>query len=290
MIVPLSLTEKDQLKALLQQALLEDCPHGDITSDLFCIQGVATAQLVAKQNGIFYGQAVIDCLIADFFPTLTVVFFKYDGDPLKPQDSVCELSGSIVDILKIERIMLNIIQRLSGIATHTSRHVHALHNPTIAVMDTRKTTPLYRFLERKAVLAGGGVNHRFSLSDMVLLKENHLTQLAKTGQLSQLGARIKAAKQTHPSLVIEVEIEASDQLKELDLGMADIIMLDNFGMTDLQDALELCIKKYPLIKREISGNIALDNIATYRELSIHRISVGGLTHSAPAFDFSLLIR
>ena len=197
---------------------------------------------------------------------------------------------SLKTVLKAERVMLNFIQRLSGIATTTSHFVARLNNPKIHVLDTRKTTPLYRFLERQAVVAGGGENHRLNLSDMVLLKENHLTQLANEGRLHQLHQLMETFKKTHPNIWIEIEIETIEQLQTMDLTLADVIMLDNFNLQTIEPAVKLCKILGFKALIEVSGNVTLDNIGRFSHLPIDRISVGSLTHSHKALDLSLLIQ
>ena len=181
------------------------------------------------------------------------------------------------------------IQKLSGIATLTKAFVDALDNPNISVLDTRKTTPGLRFLEKEAVLAGGGVNHRLSLSDMVLIKENHLSLLAKEAHVNTLPDRIKDFKTRHPSFTIEIEVTSLAQLTSIDFSYIDFVLLDNFSIEDVKKAVSTCKKSASHLKIECSGNITLKTIGYYRNLNIDRISVGSLTHSAGALDMSLLI-
>ena len=169
----------------------------------------------------------------------------------------------------------------------TATYVKTLNNSAIAICDTRKTTPGLRFLEKAAVKAGGGVNHRFNLSDMILIKENHLAVLEKAGGLTSLTTLIDQAKQRQPNLKAEIEIENIQQLHDLDLSLCDYIMLDNFSIADIPQAASLCRQLYPKAKIEVSGNVSLTTISSYRHLDIDRISVGALTHSVPAFDISL---
>lgn len=216
--------------------------------------------------------------------------FKHDGDIVRPGDKIAEFKGAIAALLKAERVMLNFVQRLSGISTVTKQFVETLNNPLIKVMDTRKTTPNMRLLEKNAVLAGGGANHRFGLSDMILIKENHLAQLAKENRIQDLPLLLSTFKQANPKTKIEIEIETPDQLEQLDLRFVDIVMLDNFSMANIHKALDIYKEHHFTFELEVSGNITLDTIAQYRELDIHRISVGSLTHSVRALDLSLLIQ
>ena len=286
-MIEMAPVEKKQLAYLITSALEEDCPNGDITSELFLTHGQSNAQLVAKEAGVFFGEDILHYLCDAYH--ITLVLFKQDGDWVDAKTVVCHLSGDRLMMLKIERVLLNFLQRLSGIATQTRAYVRALNNPNIALMDTRKTTPLLRFLERRAVVAGGGVNHRNSLSDMILLKENHLAQLAKKGQLIELTKLIAAAKQQYPTIKVELEIEHTDQLIYFDYDLVDVVMFDNFCLDDVKKGVEICQKRRILSQIEVSGNVGLDTIASYSNVPIHRISVGSLTHSVKALDLSLLL-
>lgn len=186
--------------------------------------------------------------------------------------------------------MLNIIQRSSGIATLTHTFIKRLNTPKIKICDTRKTTPGLRLLEKQAVCAGGGTNHRFSLSDMILIKENHLKVIKSEGNIHQLSKKIKHLKHHQPHLKAEIEIETLRQLQSFDLSEFDYILLDNFDFTILPTAIEECRRLYPNVEIEISGNVSLETIHKYRFFDINRISIGSLTHSAKAFDISLLVR
>ena len=316
------------LKSLLKMALDEDCPQGDITTDFFLSSNSpAKAILSAKEPGIFYGEEVIQTIFEVLCPfqnktgpatlskslqspisigsfhdlkagfhfetgintNIKLEFTQKNAATLSNQDVICTLEGPLPILLKAERVMLNITQHLSGIATTTKAFVQALNNPKIDILDTRKTTPLYRSLERHAVLAGGGKNHRFSLSDMVLLKENHLAGIEKAGHLSRLKELMVGFKHQHPTKKIEIEIETLDQLKTLDLSEADYILLDNFNLDLIEPAVTLCQLRGFKAEIEISGNVTLDTISRYAHLPIHRISVGSLTHSPKALDLSLRI-
>jgi len=279
-----------ELKKLLQKALAEDCPGQDITSAFFLKAGSqTTARLIAKEPGLFYGEEIIQGVFQSEDPSVQINVLKDNGQVVKKGDMIAQFSGSVTSILKAERVMLNLLQRLSGIASLTAQYVKALNNPSIKVLDTRKTTPLWRFLEKKAVVAGGGFNHRENLSDMVLLKENHLSQMAKDGTLKNFGKMVKAFKQTNPNLDIEVEIETLDQLETLSLEAVDFILLDNFELDLVEKAVEICKRKKYKAQIEVSGNITLDTIKNYSKMPIQRISVGSLTHSAKALDLSLLV-
>lgn len=279
------------LETLLLSALEEDCPTGDITTQFFLNQEAkAKATLIAKASGIFFGKIVVETLFKGLQHPYHILWSIQDGQTVNPQDVICTIETTLPILLKAERVMLNFLQRLSGIATTTHAFVKALNNPKIALLDTRKTTPLYRFLEREAVKAGGGTNHRLNLSDMVLLKENHLTQMAHENTLNQLGSLMSHFKTNHPDKKIEIEIETLNQLETLDLHHADIIMLDNFALTDISQAVALCKSRGFKAKIEVSGNVTLETIGQFTALPIDRISVGSLTHSPKALDLSLLIQ
>ncbi len=269
------------IKDLIDLALKEDCPDVDLTSRYFVPEnGPGTAAIIAKESGIFFGSDVLHTLFKDTH------LFKSDGSEVTPGDKICEIRDSAHNLLLGERVLLNLVQHLSGISTLTSQFVQRLNNPNIKILDTRKTTPLWRSLEKQAVVAGGGHNHRHSLSDMVLIKENHLTAFLKTHTASELPKFFQKFKLEHPTIPIEIEIESMQQLDEFDLRLVDYILLDNFALAEISAAIEKC-KKYSA-EIEISGNITLDNIHHYSHLEIHRISVGQLTHSARALDLSMV--
>ncbi len=279
-----------QLETLIQQSILEDAPTGDITvNSLFSTPTAAKANLVAKQAGIFYGSTIIQTIFNLYDKKATLTIYVQDGQKLKKGDLICSIVSTHHILLLIERTLLNLLQRLSGIATLTHTFVTTLNNPKIAICDTRKTTPGLRFLEKSAVKAGGGTNHRIGLSDMILIKENHLKVLEHSQRLNQLPILLQNAKQKSSDLLVEIEIEAIEQLTQLDLSLCDYIMLDNFSLSDLPAACASCRQLYPHAQIEISGNVTLDNIAQYKDFDIDRISIGALTHSVCALDISLLI-
>ena len=279
---------QENLEALLLSALKEDIPSEDISTDLVMSADVqGNARIIGKETGIFYGRNILDTIFNCLDGTVTVQTEIQDGDPIQKNDCICELKGSLKTILKAERVLLNFLQRLCGVATQTRRFVTALDNPEIQVLDTRKTSPGLRALEKGAVLAGGGANHRFGLSDMILLKENHLSALEQQEKLSDLDALIVSFKKRNPGIKVEVEIETLAQLRTYGLMNVDYIMLDNFKLSDIEPAVQLCQDRGLNAEIEISGNITLDRITDYRDLPIQRISVGALTHSVTALDLSL---
>ncbi|MBH38489.1 nicotinate-nucleotide diphosphorylase (carboxylating) [bacterium] len=278
------------LTDLIKQAILEDAPTGDITvSSLFSTSLSQQARLLAKQDGIFFGSDIIRAFLSCYDPAHRITFYVNDGDSLTQHTPICDFESKFDIILLIERSMLNLVQRLSGIASLTHTFIKTLNSPSIAICDTRKTTIGIRSLEKAAVKAGGGTNHRFGLSDMILIKENHLTLLEKQDTLANLDKPITLAKSKNPNLKAQIEIETIDQLNVLSLNAFDYIMLDNFSLHDIPHATTLCRECYPHLQIEVSGNISLKTIAQYRSFDIDRISVGALTHSAPSFDMSLLL-
>lgn len=280
---------REYLLQLLTNALYEDCPNEDITANLVMDPTLmGHAKIIAKSSGIFYGEEIIETLFSINDPKAEIRIFKHNGDFVAKGDVICTICSYSQTILKIERVLLNFIQRLSGVATTTHQYVQKLNNPSIKILDTRKTTPMMRFLEKKAVLAGGGANHRFGLSDMVLLKENHLHELRKSGKLQSLSCIIRDFKAKNPNVRVEIEIETLAELQEWDLSEVDIIMFDNFAFEDISKGIEICRTKGYHALLEVSGNITLDNIHLYGQFPIQRISIGHLTHSVEAMDLSLL--
>ena len=276
------------LKELLETAIEEDAPTGDITTEYFVGTGkIGQARLISKAEGIFYGEEIITALFEILDQSVKISFSKHNGNFITSGDVIAQFEGSIPKILLAERVMLNFVQRLSGIATLTNQFVTKLNNSKISILDTRKTTPLFRSLERKAVIAGGAQNHRFGLSDMVLLKENHLRAMVISGEIKKLSEKIKVLKQKKPWVQIEIEIENLTQLQEWDLKEVNMILLDNFKLDEIAQAVNLAKHQNPNVLIEISGNVTLENIAQYRNFPIDRISVGALTHSARALDLSL---
>ncbi|MBT5855502.1 carboxylating nicotinate-nucleotide diphosphorylase [bacterium] len=279
------------LTKLIRMALEEDIPNGDISTELVVPNDQQSeAVIIAKAPGAFYGSQVMTMIMDQVDPASSLSFEVKDGDTFLKGDSLIHLSGATHSLLKAERTLLNFLQRLCGVASQTKRFVDALDSPNIHVLDTRKTTPGWRDLEKAAVLAGGGMNHRQGLSDMVLLKENHLSALDSQGRLNDLGQLILAFKTQHPGVLVEVEIETLDQLETLSLDHVDMLLLDNFALDQIHPAVSILKKRGLSPDIEISGNITLDTISKYRGYPIHRISVGALTHSVPALDLSLLFQ
>ncbi len=273
----------------IKNALHEDKPTIDVTSDLLLSDAhQATAHVISKAHGVFFGQPIIDG-ITSITPSLSCEQLLNDGDNVAPNDICVTITGDLRTIVEIERTLLNFLQRLSGIATITSEFVTALNDPSIAILDTRKTTPLLRDLEKQAVLSGGGRNHRFGLHDMVLVKENHLHLYLHHYGIEAFNQKINAHKKSHPTIPIEIEIPSFSLLKQLDLTHVDIVMFDNMSLHALAECIDYLNTQPASPLKEVSGNITLDSISLYKGIDIDRISIGSLTHSVNALDLSLLV-
>jgi nicotinate-nucleotide pyrophosphorylase (carboxylating) len=277
-------SNKLQTEETIDRALAEDLGKGDVTTEAL-IPGDRRGAgfIVAKNEGILAGINVAKQVFHRVDPELRVEILLEDGARVKAGSKVAEVSGSIASILKAERVALNFLQRLSGIASETNRYVEAVGGLPVRIMDTRKTTPALRSLEKHAVKAGGGENHRMNLGDGILIKDNHLAALRSQGlNIKQIVAR---ARQNSPErLPIEVEVgTVSEALEAVEAG-ADVVMLDNMRLEDMRKAVK-SIRGRALI--EASGGVALDNVRAVAETGVDFISIGALTHSARALDISL---
>ena len=261
-------------------ALDEDVGSGDLTSLYFIPeQRISKGRIFAKEPCLIAGVDVVRRTYQKIDPGLKLVDALHDGSLGKPGETVIELSGSTRSILTGERVALNFLQRLSAIATLTSQFVAAVAGTGVTILDTRKTTPGLRALEKAAVRAGGGRNHRMGLYDGVMVKDNHL--MAKP----QLEDAIRSVRQAHPGVLIEVEADAIDQVREFVLLTGiDVILLDNMSADQLRACVSL---RRPGLKFEASGGITLSNVRQIAESGVDFISVGQLTHSARAIDYSL---
>jgi nicotinate-nucleotide pyrophosphorylase (carboxylating) len=275
---------KSQIEEIIDRALAEDLGKGDVTTEaLISSNQQGTGFIVAKKEGILAGTGVAKQVFHRVDPELKVEILTEDGARVKQGTKMVKVSGSIASILKAERVALNFLQRLSGIATETNRYVARVEGLPVRIMDTRKTTPGLRSLEKYAVKAGGGENHRMNLGDGVLIKDNHLAGLRSRGlDIKEVVAR---ARQNAPQrLPLEVEVKTvSEALEAVEAG-ADIVMLDNMNLEDMRKAVKT-IHGRALI--EASGGITLDNVRAVAETGVDFISIGALTHSARALDISL---
>jgi nicotinate-nucleotide pyrophosphorylase (carboxylating) len=278
------LPNKSHIEEIIDTALAEDLGIGDTTTDAL-IRGdeQGTGFIVSKEGGILAGVRVAEQVFHRLDPELKVEVFLADGAEVKSGTRVAEVSGSITSILKAERVALNFLQRLSGIASDTNRYVERVKGLPVRIMDTRKTTPGLRLLEKYAVTMGGGKNHRMNLSDGILVKDNHLAILQSQG-LNIKEIVVKARQNAPHRLPVEVEVRTvAEALEAVEAG-ADIIMLDNMNLEDMRKAVE-SIHGRALI--EASGGITLDNVRAIAETGVNYISIGALTHSARALDISL---
>ncbi len=281
---PLLAISPAQLRQIAEQALTEDLGWGDITSDYFIPAHLtAQADFVARNSGVIAGLAVSAAVYAATDENLKFDPIITDGSRVERGTKIARVSGSARNILRGERVALNFMQRLSGVASLTRRYADAIAGTSARIVDTRKTTPGLRDLEKYAIRAGGGFNHRRNLSDGVMLKDNHLAAL-KAANLS-LSEALKQVRLQLPHLVkIEVEVDRLDQIEEALLGGADVILLDNMNPDQLRQAVEL-IKGRAIT--EASGGVNLETVRAIAESGVNLISVGALTHSAPALDIGL---
>ena len=268
------------IDAYIKQALLEDINYEDITTNAI-VDDLATASitLYSKEEGMIAGLSVFSRVFELLDQDITITLLKKDGDKIYPKDKLATIQGKVRTILTGERTALNFLQRMSGIATYTNYVLNLLHGTNIKVFDTRKTTPNMRIFEKYAVKIGGGYNHRYNLSDGILIKDNHIDA---AGGITQAIEKIRS----HDSYIkkIEVEVETISQVKEALFAKADIIMLDNMDVKTMKEAIAI-INHQALI--ECSGNVTKESIALLKELNIDYISCGALTHSAPILDISL---
>ncbi len=278
------------LQTLIINAYAEDIPNGDVTTDLTVDPAIyGQAIIITKEPGVFFGKAIVAECIAAVDPSLTTELWVNDGDVLERGMRLIRIQGRLASLLKLERVLLNFLQRLCGIASTTAAFVVALDNPSIHLLETRKTTPLLRDLEKQAVVAGGGHNHRINLSDMVLIKENHLIAMESAGVLHTLRDRLRAHRLADPNIKIEIEIETLGQIDTLPLELADVVMFDNFPPEMIAQGAQRMADRGITAQIEVSGNVTLDTIRLFRDLPIQRISVGALTHSVKSLDLSMRI-
>jgi nicotinate-nucleotide pyrophosphorylase (carboxylating) len=284
----LTQSELDSVAGLIRRALEEDVGTGDVTSLSTVPPGSGSrARIVAKADGIVAGMQTASDVFTTVDPSVQVIPSCTDGTAVAAGDLVMELAGPSRSLLSTERTALNFLQRLSGIATLTGQHVAKIEGTGATILDTRKTTPGWRILEKQAVVAGGGVNHRIGLWDMVLIKENHIR--AAGGITNAVNACRTWIAGNRPSpLKIEVETRNQTEIEEaLEVG-CDRIMLDNMPPEILRKAVILIRAHTPIVEIEASGNVSLDNVREIAETGVDFISIGALTHSAPALDLSLL--
>jgi len=267
---------------IVARALAEDVGTGDITT-LATVDGEARcrAQIVAKTEGVVAGLFVVEATLRALDPDVSFAYRVQDGSRVRPHLAVADLEGQTRAILTGERTALNFLQRMSGIATLTARYVEAVRGTKARILDTRKTAPGLRLLDKCAVRAGGGQNHRTGLFDGVLIKDNHIRA---AGGIAAAVARVRA----RPDAVRKLEVEAQTlgQVQEALAAGVDVIMLDNMSLDEVRQAMGTIAGR---AETEVSGGVTLETVRAYSECGVNYISIGALTHSAPALDFSLEI-
>jgi nicotinate-nucleotide pyrophosphorylase (carboxylating) len=278
------MNENDLIESLLNNAFAEDINDGDHTT-LSCIPETAygKAQLLIKEKGVLAGVEIAKRVFHKFDPEIKMQVFIQDGMEVNPGDVAFIVEGKVQSLLQTERIVLNLMQRMSGIATTTRKYVRQLEGLHTRVLDTRKTTPGLRLLEKKAVKIGGGVNHRIGLFDMILLKDNHVDF---AGGIENAITKAKEyLKVKNKNLKIEIEVRNLDELDQvLKIGGVDRIMLDNFDIPATKEAVKRINGRF---ETESSGGITFDTLRDYAECGVDFISVGALTHSVKGLDMSL---
>ncbi|MBU1598937.1 carboxylating nicotinate-nucleotide diphosphorylase [bacterium] len=268
--------------AIIRMALTEDIGEGDITSASIIPKGFSVScEIIAKEEGVLAGIDIAEAVFSEQDPKLKIDKEKRNGEILTSGDRVLQVSGEAREILCTERTALNFLQRLSGIATLTKKFVEAVSG-RCKIYDTRKTTPALRRMEKYAIMAGGGGNHRFGLFDEILIKENHIAIACGIEEA------IRRVREKHPKRFIEIETENLEEVKTAISCGVSRIMLDNFSLSEMKEAIRL-IREAENIEIEVSGNIELSNIKEIAELAPDIISCGKLTHSLSSLDFSLKI-
>ncbi|NPE21328.1 carboxylating nicotinate-nucleotide diphosphorylase [Fusibacter sp. A1] len=270
------------IEAALKNAFIEDNHYIDVTSDMLIEKHLqATGLMTSKADGIICGTEVVDQAFLLLDPSAKITWYVGEGEAVVVGQELMKVDGDARALLKAERIALNFMQRMCGIATMTKSFVEALDNPLVKLVDTRKTTPLFRPFEKYSVFIGGACNHRYNLSDAVMIKDNHILVCGGIRQ-----AVDKARKMLGHTIKIEVEVESLDQLKEAIEANADIIMLDNMSTEMIREAVAINAKRAIL---EVSGNVTIDRLNELGKTGIDVISSGALTHSYPVMDISFNI-
>ncbi len=275
------------LDKIILDAIREDLGDGDHSTLAVIPEGkTGKARLMAKENGIIAGLSLAEIVYGKFNKEIFVEFYFKDGDKINKGDIIFEVSGNARDILSSERLVLNFMQRMSGIATYTRRLADLIDDLPVQLLDTRKTTPNLRMLEKWAVLIGGGANHRIGLFDMIMLKDNHIDLAGGIRMAVEKTAEYLA--KTGKELKIEIETRNLEEVEEVvNIGQVDIIMLDNMNLKDMRTAVEMIDGKF---KTEASGNVNENTIREIAKCGVDFISVGALTHSIKSLDLSLLTK
>jgi nicotinate-nucleotide pyrophosphorylase (carboxylating) len=274
----------DEIRRTVQLALAEDIGDGDVTTLATVPENSAlTVAMRAREFLVVAGLPIVEAAFRELSPDVRIESLAHDGHRAKAGEDLLRISGPARAILTAERVALNFVQRLSGIATLTAQFVDAIQGTHAQILDTRKTTPGLRRLEKYAVACGGGVNHRFGLSDMVLIKDNHLAAL-RGAEPNAVAAAVKQARAKYPQLKIEVEADTLEQVAQGVAAGADFVLLDNMTLVQLRLAVQKC-KGHS--KTEASGGVNLSTVRAIAETGVDFISVGAITHSARAVDIGL---
>lgn len=271
---------EDIIRHQVSEALREDIGSGDVTAALLDPLQLADARVISRESGILCGTAWFDEVFRQLDNTIRIEWSVHDADPVSPDQTLCRLHGPTHALLTGERTALNFLQTLSGTATVTHQYVQAMGDSPTRLLDTRKTVPGLRLAQKYAVRCGGGHNHRIGLYDMVLIKENHI---AGCGSIQ---AAVQTALQQFPDLPIEVEVESIDELEQAIAAGAHRILLDNFSIVDLHQAVSLTDSRAEL---EISGNVTLQNISELSAVGVDYISTGAITKHVTALDLSMRV-
>ena len=272
------------IRTAIRTALDEDVGTGDVTTESTVPDGHRSrATIVAKEKGVIAGLKVVEAVFRELDPDVDVNVRVIDGEHVVHGDLVAVIKGRTRAILTGERVALNFLARLSGVATMTAKYADVLRGTGVVLLDTRKTTPGLRLLEKYAVGIGGGANHRIGLWDMALIKENHIT--AAGG----IGPAVSSVRKSYPDLSVEVEVRNLGELNEALEADVDRVMLDNMSIDEMRQAIQTAGEHDHPADVEISGGVTLESLAAIAELGPGFISVGALTHSAPALDLSLLV-
>ncbi len=281
---------------IISEAIEEDIGSGDLTSlALFSDKDIVRAKIIFKEKGIFCGRDAVRLTYGLISPKVKVKMLVYDGEVVVKGQDVAIISGPARAVLMGERIVLNFISRLSGIATLTNRYVE-VSSGKVSILDTRKTTPAWRVLEKYAVSCGGGKNHRMGLFDQILIKDNHIKALSRILNITEKQAVIEAIRRAKLFLresgikaKVEVEVENISWLKSVLKEKPDIVMLDNMSNAEIKKAVEIIRSEFPKVKIEISGNMTVSRVSQLSSSGVDWVSVGALTHSAKAIDVSMEI-
>lgn len=280
---------KEHINRIVKDALTEDLgDQGDVTSQsIFSDTDNASAVIRSKGNGILSGTYLIEPILTYLRSPAKVEILTRDGSRLEPGTVIAQLNGPVKDILAAERTILNFLQRLSGIATATSKYTAAIAHTSTHLLDTRKTTPGLRYLEKLAVVHGGGYNHRIGLFDMILIKDTHVKRSGGVAPALQRAIEYRTAK--NMDIKIEVEVQSIDEFKTAVEYRPDRIMLDNMSVDQMRQCVSIIRDRSLGIEIEASGNITLSSIVAVAETGVDFISSGSITHSAPSLDIHLLI-